>query len=64
MFLDVMEDIIKEVNISSLRPRIEHAQIIAPADLARFGTLGGMTTWLTLQIAVDWSHRSHRKCST
>lgn len=42
MFLDLMEDIIKDINITDLRPRIEHAQIIAPEDIPRFGRLGGM----------------------
>ncbi|KAF8518737.1 amidohydrolase 3 [Gautieria morchelliformis] len=40
MFLDLMEDVVKHLNVTALRPRIEHAQIIAPADLSRFGTLG------------------------
>lgn len=50
MFLDLMEDVIKEVNVTALRPRIEHAQILAPTDLARFGTLGGMYGFMILVV--------------
>ena len=40
--LDVYANVIKEgANVSEWRPRIEHAQIFAPADLERIGKLGG-----------------------
>jgi len=40
MFLDLMENLTEKVNTTALRPRLEHAQIIAPADFARLGKLG------------------------
>ncbi|KAF8588694.1 hypothetical protein K439DRAFT_1645376 [Ramaria rubella] len=40
MFLDLMEDVVKDINVTALRPRVEHGQIIAPADFSRFGKLG------------------------
>lgn len=55
MFLDLMEDVIKSINITDLRPRIEHAQIIAPEDIPRFGRLGGMHyhDLIGLQVVVE-----------
>ena len=47
IILDIFEDILEgksgkpKVNVSEWRPRIEHAQIISPADLERVGRLGG-----------------------
>jgi predicted amidohydrolase YtcJ len=41
MFLDLMEAVVEEINTTALRPRVEHAQIIAPPDFARLGKLGG-----------------------
>ncbi|OCH90259.1 hypothetical protein OBBRIDRAFT_793498 [Obba rivulosa] len=38
--LDAFEEALKDVNVSALRPRLEHAQILAKADMARFGSLG------------------------
>ncbi|XP_006459408.1 hypothetical protein AGABI2DRAFT_191394 [Agaricus bisporus var. bisporus H97] len=40
--LDIFEELIREqdINVSSWRPRIEHAQIIDRHDLHRFGKLG------------------------
>ncbi|EJD03014.1 uncharacterized protein FOMMEDRAFT_146742 [Fomitiporia mediterranea MF3/22] len=38
--LDVIESAIKEIGENSLRPRIEHAQIIRPQDAARIAKLG------------------------
>ncbi|CCM04368.1 uncharacterized protein FIBRA_06541 [Fibroporia radiculosa] len=38
--LDAFEEALKGVNVSALRPRLEHAQILAEADMARFGNLG------------------------
>lgn len=39
--LDAFEEALKEANVSALRPRLEHAQILSQADMARFGKLGG-----------------------
>ncbi|EMD37766.1 hypothetical protein CERSUDRAFT_114429 [Gelatoporia subvermispora B] len=38
--LDAFEEALKDVNVSALRPRLEHAQILAKTDMARFGSLG------------------------
>ncbi|EPT02697.1 hypothetical protein FOMPIDRAFT_1035858 [Fomitopsis schrenkii] len=38
--LDAFEEALKEANVSALRPRLEHAQILSQADMARFGKLG------------------------
>jgi hypothetical protein len=40
MFLDLMDEVIKEIDVTALRPRIEHAQIVAPNDFARMGRVG------------------------
>ena len=43
MILNIYEDILERRggNVSQWRPRVEHAQIIAPEDLIRIGKLGG-----------------------
>lgn len=41
LVLDAFEVALKDVNVTSLRPRLEHAQILATKDVARFGDLGG-----------------------
>lgn len=39
--LDAFEVALAHANVTALRPRLEHAQILADADMARFGDLGG-----------------------
>ena len=41
--LNILEDLIQRENIdvTTWRPRIEHAQIVAPSDIKRIGRLGG-----------------------
>ncbi|GJJ06290.1 hypothetical protein Clacol_000481 [Clathrus columnatus] len=39
-FLDLMENLTQHMDVSSSRPRVEHAQIIAPGDFIRMGKLG------------------------
>ena len=39
--LDAFEAALAEANVTALRPRLEHAQILAKRDMARFGDLGG-----------------------
>ena len=41
MFIDLMEKITKQVNLTALRPRVEHAQIIAPGDFSRMSNVEG-----------------------
>lgn len=39
--LDAYEKALEGVNVSEIRPRIEHAQIMKHSDSARLGQLGG-----------------------
>lgn len=41
--IDAFESSLKGVNVTALRPRLEHAQIMTKADMQRLGKLGG--TW-------------------
>jgi len=38
--LDAFENALADTNVTALRPRLEHAQIISRADMARLGRLG------------------------
>ncbi|KAM5535097.1 hypothetical protein V8D89_011183 [Ganoderma adspersum] len=38
--LDAFEAALAQANVTALRPRLEHAQILAKKDMARFGDLG------------------------
>ena len=40
--LDAFEAALKSSNVSALRPRLEHAQIMTTADMKRLGKIGGM----------------------
>ncbi|KAH8107827.1 amidohydrolase family-domain-containing protein [Cristinia sonorae] len=40
LVLDAFETALRDANVSALRPRLEHAQILAQKDMARFGDLG------------------------
>lgn len=48
--LDAFEAALAEANVTALRPRLEHAQILAQKDMARFGDLGGTFTQLPAPI--------------
>lgn len=39
--LDAFEASLQGVNVSALRPRLEHAQLMTKADMQRLGRLGG-----------------------
>jgi predicted amidohydrolase YtcJ len=39
--LDAFEAALNGVNVTALRPRLEHAQIMTEADMIRVGKLGG-----------------------
>lgn len=39
--IDAFEAALTGVNVSALRPRLEHAQMMTDADMARLGKLGG-----------------------
>ena len=40
--LDAFEKSLEGANVSELRPRLEHAQMMTTADVGRLGKLGGM----------------------
>jgi predicted amidohydrolase YtcJ len=44
LVLDAFESALEGINVTALRPRLEHAQIIRHSDMARLAKLGGM--WL------------------
>ena len=44
IILDAFENALKDTNVTSLRPRLEHAQIMTKKDMARLGKLGGKFT--------------------
>ena len=39
--LDAFEVALRDVNVTALRPRLEHAQILREQDMIRVGRLGG-----------------------
>jgi hypothetical protein len=39
--IDAFEAALAGVNVTALRPRLEHAQMMTDADMARLGKLGG-----------------------
>lgn len=41
LVLDAFEKALKDSDVKALRPRLEHAQLLAEKDMARFGDLGG-----------------------
>ena len=43
LVLDAFEAALADANVSALRPRLEHAQILSQKDMARFGDLGGQS---------------------
>ena len=40
--LNVLEVVLEHGDVSAIRPRVEHAQIMAPKDIIRLGKSGGM----------------------
>lgn len=43
IILDVFESSLQGVNVTALRPRLEHAQMMTVADMKRLGKLGGQS---------------------
>lgn len=41
LVLDAFEAALKDANVTALRPRLEHGQLLDERDMARFGALGG-----------------------
>jgi hypothetical protein len=44
IILDAFENALKDTNVTALRPRLEHAQIMRREDMTRLGKLGGEST--------------------
>ena len=42
LVLDAFESALQGINVTALRPRLEHAQIITHSDMRRLAKLGGM----------------------
>jgi predicted amidohydrolase YtcJ len=42
--LDAFEAALKDVDVTMLRPRLEHAQILREEDMIRMGRLGGASS--------------------
>lgn len=52
--LDAFESALKGTNLTSARPRLEHAQIMTKEDMHRLGELGGQSVcFLSFQINID-----------
>ena len=43
IILNAFENALKHTNVTALRPRLEHAQLMRNSDMARLGKLGGET---------------------
>jgi predicted amidohydrolase YtcJ len=41
LVLDAFEAALTGINVTALRPRLEHAQIMTESDMSRLGRLGG-----------------------
>lgn len=44
LILDAFENALRDTNVTALRPRLEHAQIMRKQDMTRLGKLGGKST--------------------
>jgi len=42
LVIDAFESALQGINVTALRPRLEHAQIITQSDMRRLVKLGGM----------------------
>jgi predicted amidohydrolase YtcJ len=51
--LDAVERVTKELGPGDRRPRIEHAQILAPADIPRLGKLGVIASMQPIHATMD-----------
>jgi len=63
--LDTFETALKDVNVTALRPRLEHAQILTKTDMERVGKLGGeYSSFLDESMEVELSLFSYCQHST
>lgn len=44
IILDAFENALKNTDVTVLRPRLEHAQLMSEGDISRLGKLGGKST--------------------
>jgi predicted amidohydrolase YtcJ len=54
MALDAIEASLKPIRKQQLRPRIEHAQLLAPEDIKRLGQLGVIASMQPIHATSDW----------
>ena len=66
IILDAFENALKNTNVTALRPRLEHAQILRKNDMARLGRLGGKSAGPYISRSSYWStgQFSHRQRPT
>ncbi len=53
MALDAIEQALKRVSVKDHRIRIEHAQVLRPADVPRFAELGVIASWQWMHATLD-----------
>ncbi|KAI6032798.1 amidohydrolase family-domain-containing protein [Pisolithus orientalis] len=58
--LDAFEDALQYVNVSALRPRLEHAQILTPEDVIRVGRLGVIASVQPTHVTSDMWYAEER----
>ena len=61
IILDAFENALKDTNVTALRPRLEHAQIMRKRDMARLGKLGGKSAGsihIEKFVLVNWAIQS------
>jgi predicted amidohydrolase YtcJ len=59
MVLDLYEDVLRELKLEDARWRVEHAQILVPADIPRFGKLGVIAAMQPVHCTsdMDWADK-------
>lgn len=50
IIIDAFEKALEGANVSALRPRLEHAQMMTSEDMVRLGKLGGESTSGTVRL--------------
>ncbi|KAI3603895.1 amidohydrolase, partial [Moniliophthora roreri] len=61
--LDAFEEALKDANVTALRPRLEHAQIISKEDVERLGKLGVIASIQPTHAISDMSYAEDRLVS-
>jgi len=60
IILDAFEKALDGVNVTALRPRLEHAQIMTPEDMARLGKLGVIASLQPTHVISDMWYAEDR----